>query len=36
MAQLVKHPIFDFGSGDDLRVVGLSPSSGSVLSEESA
>ena len=25
MAQLVKHPYLDFGPGDDLRVVGLSP-----------
>ena len=26
MAQSVKDPIFDFGSGHDLRVVGSSPS----------
>ena len=36
MAQSVKHPTLDFGSGHDLRVVGSSPTSGSVLSAESA
>lgn len=36
MAQLVKHPILDFGSGHDLRVVRLRPASGSSLGVESA
>ena len=31
MAQSVKHPTLDFGSGHDLMVVGSSPASGSVL-----
>ena len=35
MAQLVKHPSLDFGSGHDLRVLGLSPASGSTLRGES-
>ena len=35
-AQLVKHPTLDFGSGYDLRVLGLSPVVGSVLIGESA
>ena len=34
MAQLVECLTFDFGSGHDPRVVGLSPVSGSVLSVE--
>ena len=36
MAQSVKHSTLDLGSGHDLRVVGSSPMSGSVLSVESA
>lgn len=36
MAQLVKGPSLGFGLGHDLRVIGLSPASGSVLSGESA
>ena len=28
VAQLVKHPIPDFGSGQDFRILGLSPESG--------
>ena len=31
MAQSVEHPTLDFGSGHDPRIVGLSPTSGSVL-----
>ena len=36
MAQWVKHPTLDFGSGHDLGVVRLSPASGSVLGVEPA
>ena len=36
MAQLVKLPTLDFGSGHDLRVVELSPTLDSVLGIESA
>ena len=36
MAQFVKHPTLDFGSGHDLTVARLSPASGSMLSVESA
>ena len=36
MAQSVKHPSLDFGSGHDLRVLGLSPASDFLLSVESA
>ena len=36
MAQSVEHPTLGFGSGPDLRVVGSSPVSASVLSVESA
>ena len=36
MAQLVKHPTLDVGSGHDLRVVRSSPTSGSVLCMEFA
>ena len=36
MAQSVKHQTIDFGSGHDLRVVGLSLLSGSVHTMESA
>ena len=36
MAQSVKHPNLDFGSGHDLRVMRLSPIWGSVLNGESA
>ena len=36
VAQLVKHPTLDFNSGHDLRVLGLSPVSGSRLSMESS
>ena len=36
MAQLVKHPPFDFGSGHDLRVMRWSPVLGSRLGVESA
>ena len=36
MALLVKHPTLGFSSGHDLKVVGLDPVSGSVLSMESA
>ena len=36
MAQSVKSPTLDVGSGHDLRVVRLSPASGSVLSMELA
>ena len=36
MAQSVEHPTPDFGSGHDLRVLGLSATLGSVLSGESA
>ena len=36
VAQSVECPTLDFGSGRDLRVVGLSPASGSILSMESA
>jgi len=35
VAQSVKHPTHDFGTGRDLRVVRLSPVSGSTLSGES-
>ena len=35
MAQFVKHVTLGFGSGHDLRVVRLSPMSGSMLSVES-
>ena len=34
VAQSLKHPALDFGSGHHLRVMGLSPVSGSVLSRE--
>lgn len=34
VAQLVKHPTLDFGSGHDLRVLRLSPVSGSALNGE--
>jgi len=36
MGQLVEHPILGFSSGHDLRVLGSSPTSGSVISMESA
>ena len=36
VAQLIEHLILDFGSGHDPRVVGLSLTSGSVLSVEPA
>ena len=36
VAQLVESPTFDLGSGHDLRVVVLSPTSGSALGMESA
>ena len=36
VAQLVKHPTLDFGSGHDLRVMRLSRVSGSVLGVEPA
>ena len=36
VAQLAKHSTLGFGSGCDLRVVGSSPASGSMLSTESA
>jgi len=36
VAQSVKCPTLDFGSGHDLGVTGLSPMSGSLLSWESA
>ena len=36
MVQSLKCPTLDVGSGRDLRVVRLSPTWGSVLSEESA
>ena len=36
MAQSVECPTLDFGSSHDLRVMGLSPASGFVLSGESA
>ena len=36
MVQLVKCPTLDFDWGHDLRVVGLSPGLGSMLSTESA
>ena len=36
MAQLVEHPTLDLGSGQDPRVVGLSPVLGSALSGEPA
>ena len=35
MPQLVKHPTLDFSSGRDLRVVGSSPTLGSMLNGES-
>ena len=35
VAQSVEHPTLDFGSGLDPRVLGSSPTSGSVLSMES-
>ena len=35
VAQLVKCPTLDFSSGHDLRVMGLSPESGSTLSGKS-
>ena len=35
MAQPVKSPTLDFGSGQDLRVVRSSPTSGSMLGIES-
>ena len=34
MAQSVKHPTLDFGSGHDVMVVGSSPMSGSALTVE--
>ena len=34
VAQLAEHLTLDLGSGHDLRVVGLSPVSGSTLSAE--
>ena len=34
VAQLVKHPTLDFGSGCDLRVMGSSSGSGSMLGVE--
>lgn len=36
MAQLVEHPTLNFGSGQDLGVMRLSPKLGSVLGMESA
>ena len=36
IVQSVKHPTLDFGSGQDLMVVGLSDAWGSVLSMEPA
>ena len=36
MAHPVKHLTLDFGSGHDLRVMGSSPTSGSLLNAESA
>ena len=36
MAQSVKCPTLDFGSGHDLRVLGSSPTLGSMLGMESA
>ena len=36
VAQLVKHPTLGFSSGSDLKVMRLSPASGSALSKESA
>jgi len=36
VAQLVECPSLDFSSGHDLRVMGSSPKSGSMLSRESA
>ena len=36
VAQLVEHLTFGFGSDHDLRVVGLSPTSGSVLRAQPA
>ena len=36
VAQSVRHLTLDFGSDHDLGVVGLSPTSGTVLSVESA
>ena len=35
MAQLVEHPTLDFGSGHDLVVRGLSPTSSSALTVQS-
>ena len=35
MIQLIKLPTLDFGSGLDLRVLALSPESGSILSAQS-
>jgi len=35
VAQPVGHPTLGFGSGHDLRVVGLRPAWGSMLSEDS-
>ena len=36
VAQLVKHPTLDFGSGHGLMVCGIQPASGSTLSVEPA
>jgi len=36
VAQLAEHPTLDFGWGGDLRILRLSPVSGSTLSVESA
>ena len=36
MAQLVKHPTLDFGSGQDLKFLRLSPMSDSVMGVEPA
>ena len=36
MTQSVKWPTLDFSTGHDLRVLGLSPTSGSTVSRESA
>ena len=36
MAQSVEHPTLDFSSGHDPKVMGLSPTSGSVLGVEPA
>ena len=36
VARSVKHPTLDFGSGHDLRIMGLNPTFGSALGMETS